>query len=69
MSVATLTARHQVSIPREIRERLSLKPGSKIAFIPKDDGYMLVRVPEREELFGTARGADPENYRDRNDRY
>ena len=40
-----------------------------IAFIAKADGVLMVAVPEREELAGMAREANPEGYRDRNDRF
>ena len=41
----------------------------KIAFIARTDGVLMVAIPEREALAGIARGANPEAYRDRNDRY
>jgi hypothetical protein len=48
---------------------MAWRPGQKIAFIAKADGVLMVPIPEREELAGMARGANPEGYRDRNDRY
>ena len=66
---ATLSSKYQISIPKEVRERMAWKPGQKIAFIAKADGILLVPIPEREALAGIARGANPEGYRDRNDRY
>jgi AbrB family looped-hinge helix DNA binding protein len=66
---ATLSSKYQISIPKEVRERMGWKPGQKIAFIAKADGILLVPIPEREALAGIARGANPEGYRDRNDRY
>ena len=69
MSIATVSSKFQISIPKEVRDHLALRPGEKIAFIAKPEGYLLVRVPKREELAGIARGADTEGYRDRNDRY
>ena len=69
MSTSTLSSKYQVSIPKALRERLSWRPGQKLAFIAKADGLLMVAVPERQELVGIARGADPEGYRDRNDRY
>ena len=65
---ATLSSKYQISIPKEVRERTAWKPGQKIAFIAKADGILLVPIPEREALAGIARGANPEGYRDRNDR-
>jgi hypothetical protein len=38
------------------------------AFIPKGEGMMLVPVPKLEDLAGLARGAKPDDYRDRTDR-
>ena len=64
-----ISSKCQVSIPKTVRERLAWRPGQKIAFIDKGKGVLMIRVPEREELVGIARGANLENYRDRNDRY
>ena len=69
MSIATVSSKFQISIPKEVRDHLALRPGEKIAVIAKPEGYLLVRVPKREELAGIARGANTEGYRDRNDRY
>jgi AbrB family looped-hinge helix DNA binding protein len=66
---ATLSSKFQISVPKEVREKENWKSGQKFTFVPKDGGYLLVRVPEREELFGIAKGANPDGYRDRDDRY
>ena len=66
---ATLSEKFQISIPKAVRTERRWKPGQKFAFIPKGDGVLLVPVPELEELFGIAKGADPKGYRDRKDRY
>jgi AbrB family looped-hinge helix DNA binding protein len=68
-ATATLSSKFQASIPRAIRERMAWKPGQKIAFIARADGILMATVPDREDLAGIARGANPEGYRDRNDRY
>jgi AbrB family looped-hinge helix DNA binding protein len=68
-TTATVSSKFQVSIPKEVRDRMALRPGQKVAFIAKADGVMMVPVPTREELAGMARGANTEGYRDRNDRY
>ena len=68
-ATATVSSKFQIAIPKEVRERLGLRPGQKVAFIAKLDGVMMVPVPRREDLMGMARGANPEGYRDRNDRY
>ena len=43
MSASTLTAKGQITIPAEIRQRLSLGAGDKVFFVPiEDGGYKLV---------------------------
>jgi AbrB family looped-hinge helix DNA binding protein len=65
---ATLSAKFQISIPKAIRTARRWRAGQVFAFIPKGEGMMLVPVPTLEELAGLARGATPEDYRDRTDR-
>jgi len=65
---ATLSTKFQISIPKAIRTARRWQAGQVFAFIPKGEGMMLVPVPTREELAGLARGAKPEDYRDRTDR-
>jgi bifunctional DNA-binding transcriptional regulator/antitoxin component of YhaV-PrlF toxin-antitoxin module len=69
MNVMTLNSEYQLTLPKELREREKWEPGQKFVLIERLDGLSLVRVPEREELFGIAKGANTENYRDRDDRY
>jgi len=69
MTTATLSSKYQLAIPKAVRERMSWKPGQKIAFIARADGILMAAVPERKDLAGIASGANPEGYRDRGDRY
>lgn len=66
---STLSSNYKITIPKAVRERMAWRPGQKIAFIVKTDGVLMVRVPEREELAGIARGASVDGYRDRKDRF
>ena len=59
----------KIDIPEEVRGKRGWEPGREIVFLPKGDSFVLVAVPRRDELFGIARGANTEGYRDRNDRY
>jgi antitoxin PrlF len=43
MSVATITTKGQVTIPKEIRELLSLHSGDKIEFFVKPNGEATIR--------------------------
>jgi AbrB family looped-hinge helix DNA binding protein len=65
---ATLSSKFQISIPKAVRDDKRWKAGQEFAFIPKGTGVLLVPVPEMADLAGIAKGAKPENYRDREDR-
>ena len=65
---ATLSTKFQISIPKAIRTARRWQAGQVFAFVPKGEGMMLVPVPALNELAGMARGAKPEDYRDRTDR-
>ncbi len=68
MGTAKLSAKFQISIPKAVRTARHWRAGQEFAFIPKGEGVLLVPVPKPEDLAGLARGARPENYRDRTDR-
>lgn len=65
---ATLSTKFQISIPKAIRAAQHWEAGLTFAFIPKGTGVLLVPVPQRDALRGLARGASPDDYRDRTDR-
>lgn len=66
--MAKLSAKFQISIPKAVREARRWRAGQVFAFIPKGEGVLLVPVPKQGDLAGLARGARPEDYRDRIDR-
>lgn len=39
MPSATVTSKGQVTIPAEVRARLGLRPGSRLAFVATEGGY------------------------------
>ena len=43
----TMTTKGQVTVPREIRDRLGLKSGDKIAFTMLSDGTVVMRPKTR----------------------
>jgi AbrB family looped-hinge helix DNA binding protein len=65
---AKLSAKFQISIPKAVRTARRWKAGQEFAFVQKGEGVLLVPIPKLEDLAGVARGAKPENYRDRTDR-
>ena len=68
MNSVTLSTKYQLVIPREVRERLDLKPGAKLTVIEK--GGVLYLIPERPlaELRGVARGTRRKGLREKKDR-
>jgi AbrB family looped-hinge helix DNA binding protein len=67
--VTTLSEKFQISIPKAVREAHGFRPGQRFAFISRPSGLSLVPVPELDDLIGMASGANPDGYRDRNDRF
>lgn len=43
MSTATLTSKGQVTIPKEVRERLNLATGDRVDFVIEADGSVRLR--------------------------
>ena len=50
MPVATVTSKGQVTIPKEIRDRLKLKQGARIRFTENADGTVTLRAQTRSVL-------------------
>jgi antitoxin PrlF len=60
MKVSQLTAKGQVTLPKDLRERFNLEPGSRVAFEEEPDGIKV--RPVRETILdwaGTLRSAGP----------
>ena len=65
---ATLSTKFQISIPKRVREAQSWHAGQEFVFIPKGKGVLVMPVPKPEDLRGLAKGASPNDHRDRSDR-
>ena len=53
MTVATMTSKGQVTIPKEVRDALGLEPGTKIDFVRVGGRYwMRPKNGSVEDLFG-----------------
>jgi AbrB family looped-hinge helix DNA binding protein len=68
MPHATLSSKFQISIPKEVRERMNLQPGQKVGFIERGGLFYFARVPTFDELRGSMKGSDTTFERDRTDR-
>lgn len=60
MSRATMTSKGQITIPKDVREELGLKPGARVMFVRLADGRyeLLARTGAVTELAGLLH--DPE---------
>lgn len=68
-AVATLSSKFQISIPKSVREAQHWQAGQTFVFITKGKGVLVMPVPELDQLAGIAKGANTENFRDREDRF
>ncbi len=70
MTSATVTSKGQVTIPVDVRTKLGLRPGSRLAFIPTDTGGFEIH-PEAatiQDLKGAVpRPAEPVTLEDMNE--
>ncbi len=60
----TVSPKYQVVIPSEVRERMKLKPGQKLAVVEKDGVVHLVPVRPLKEMRGFAKGVSSKGIRD-----
>ena len=69
MQTVTLSTKYQLVIPREVRQRLDLEPGTRLTVVEK--GGILYLVPERpiKEMRGIARGTKRTGLREKKDRH
>jgi antitoxin PrlF len=47
---ATLTSKGQTTIPKAIRDSLSIKPGDRMTFTLLPDGTVLIRIKNKSAL-------------------
>jgi AbrB family looped-hinge helix DNA binding protein len=68
MTTVTLSSKYQLVLPREARERLKLRPGTKLTVLEK--GGVIYLVPERplRAFRGIAAGVNPRGLREKKDR-
>ena len=64
MATVTVSPKYQVVIPSEVRERLKLKPGQKVAVVEKDGVVHMVPIRPLKELKGMVSGVTSKGLRD-----
>ena len=68
MDTVTVSPKYQVVIPRQIRNRVHLTPGTKLQVISFDDRIELIPVRPMREMKGFLRGLKASFRRDEEDR-
>lgn len=48
MSEARMTSKGQITVPKEVRLKLNLKPGDRVLFIVEDDGAVRMRAANKD---------------------
>jgi AbrB family looped-hinge helix DNA binding protein len=67
MTVATLSSKNQIVVPKDAREALGLEPGCKIMMVLRGGVLVLRRRPESftQALSGIAKGRYPADHLER----
>ncbi len=65
----TVSRKYQVVIPKSVRDEVRMKPGQKLMVQVRHGVVSLVPIVSLDELQGLLRGANPEGYREEEDRY
>ena len=68
MQAITVSSKFQVSIPKNVRQQLHIRPGQKLAISVNDGTVRLVPVPTLDEIAGSLKGLSMEGLRDEEDR-
>jgi AbrB family looped-hinge helix DNA binding protein len=56
MTTATLTSKHQITLPKEVRDRLVLGKGDRVQFVAERDGaFRIAKLPQGVRSDGAAR--------------
>ncbi len=58
MTIVTISSRYQIVIPRDVRDRLELRPGQKVQALPFKGRVELIPLEPIETACGFVRGID-----------
>ncbi len=66
MADVTLSSKNQIVIPREAREKLGLRAGTRLGVVVRGEMMILLRKPEKyaDAIAGIGAGLYGPNYRD-----
>lgn len=58
MSIVKISKRFQVTIPKDVRQSIGLRPGMKVEIIPRGDHLTLIPLKPLWKLKGILKGID-----------
>ncbi len=69
MTTVTVSPKFQIVIPKEIREKLKLRPGQQIILLELNGAITAIPVRPLRELRGIAKGMSLEGLREKTERF
>jgi len=70
MVAVKISPKYQIVIPKELRERLKLKPGQQVFFYERNGALQILLDRPLSELRGIAKGISwKDDYRDHSERF
>jgi AbrB family looped-hinge helix DNA binding protein len=69
MGVVTVSSKYQIVIPKDVREKMNLKPGQKVIVVEKDGVVHLIPEKPMKELRGFVKGVTTDKLRQEADRF
>jgi AbrB family looped-hinge helix DNA binding protein len=69
VATVKVSSKYQIVIPRDVREKIELKPGQDVVIIEKDGVIHVIPLKPMKEMRGFAKGIDTTNLRDEEDRF
>jgi AbrB family looped-hinge helix DNA binding protein len=64
MNTVTVSSKFQVVIPREVREAMAIRPGTRVQVLQYENRIELIPLQEPKALRGFVRGLDTEVVRE-----
>ena len=68
-ATAKISKDYTIEIPEGLRGKDGWRPGQEITLVPGRGSLAPAALHPFDSVHGIAKGANPDNYRDRNDRY
>jgi len=53
--IAKVTSKRMITIPAKIMRKYNIREGMKVKFIEREDGILMVPIPNLEDLWGVDR--------------